>query len=128
MQQNEDDSERLAASTIDGVNRQEASHSGMADLQSILREDAAPRSDFPRHANKNRSEVVPRNFWVSEKWHRPYVQALLETDPVKRAQLIVETEHAIFNRYLELCASPGPIEYSRDLQNATNTLIDLKIL
>jgi hypothetical protein len=128
VQQNEGDSQKLATFTIDGVNREESSHVSMAELRSVLREDAGPRPDFLSHANGNRFtyEVTPRNFLVSEKWHIPYTHALMETDPVKRISLIVEAEHAIFNRYLELCVSPGPIEYGYDLQNAINVFVDLK--
>jgi hypothetical protein len=40
--------------------------------------------------------------------------------------MIAEAEHAIFRRYIELCACPGPIEYSRDLHNAVGVLLGMK--
>jgi hypothetical protein len=67
-----------------------------------------------------------QNFFISEKWHRPYAEALIEAEPARRSHLIVEAEHAIFSRYLELCDCPGPFECSRDLQNAIDILIQLK--
>jgi hypothetical protein len=119
MLQDENDSESVAVSAIDGVCREEAAHGngGTAELRSIMSEETAPRLEFANHADGHRSvrELVPMNFFVSENWHRPYADALMETDPVRLAPLIAEAEHAIFDRYLELCVSPGPIEYSRDL-------------
>jgi hypothetical protein len=63
---------------------------------------------------------------VSEKWHRPYAEALLETDSAKLRALIAEAEHAIFARYLELRISPGSKEQSLDLEQAVNALSQLK--
>ena len=128
MPQNEDDPEMLIMPSIDDENREEASQANMADLQSLICEEAAPLPGTPSHADWHRF-IDERGLWncfVSEKWHRPYAQALMETDPGKRAPLIAGAEHAIFDRYLELSISPGPIEQSRDLQTATNVLIDLK--
>ena len=44
------------------------------------------------------------NFLVSEKWHRPYAEALQETDVTKSLTLIADAEDAIFDRHLELCS------------------------
>lgn len=120
MVQDESDSE-IAVSAIDGVSREDATHAKeeTAELHSIMSENDAPRLEFAR-------ELVPKNFFVSENWHRPYADALMETNPVRLAPLIKEAEHAIFDRYLELCVSPGPIEHSRDLQNAVDVPIQLK--
>jgi hypothetical protein len=63
---------------------------------------------------------------VSEKWHKPYSLALMESNPIRLASLIHETENAIFTRYLELFVCPGPEEVYRDLRQATNTLAKLK--
>ncbi len=75
--------------------------------------------------------VADREFEInrrldSEKWHRPYAEALRETEPAKRALLIAEAERAIFDRYLELCVAPGAIEHSIDLENAVYYLSQLK--
>jgi hypothetical protein len=45
---------------------------------------------------------------VSEKWHKPYAEALLETDPLKVVTLISEAEHEILRRFLEFHLSPVP--------------------
>lgn len=50
------------------------------------------------------------DFFISEKWHRPYAEALRETDATKLPTLIAEAEDAIFDRHLELCTSPGSME------------------
>jgi hypothetical protein len=128
MLQDDNDYESVGASAIDGMDQEEATHrnGGTAELRSIVSEEAAPGLQFPSNAAVHPSirELVPKNFFVSENWHRPYAHALMETDPLRLVPLIVEAEHAIFNRYLELCASPGPSEHSRDLQNAVDVLID----
>ena len=119
MLQDENDSESVVVSAIDGVAREEAAHGkgGTTQLCSIMSEDDGHRSV---------RELIPRNFFVSENWHRPYADALMEANPVRLAPLIAEAEHAIFDRYLNLSVSPGPIEYSRDLKNAVDVLIQLK--
>jgi hypothetical protein len=68
----------------------------------------------------------PKDSLISENWHKPYADALMEVEPQGLSRLIVEAERAIFSRYLELCMNPRPIEISRDLQNAVYVLIDLK--
>jgi hypothetical protein len=65
---------------------------------------------------------------MSEKWHRSYAEALRETDATKLPTLIAEAEDAIFDRYLELCNSPGLMEQSLDLQRAITVLAQLKKL
>jgi hypothetical protein len=62
------------------------------------------------------------DFFISEKWHRPYAEALRETDASKLPTLIAEAEDAIFDRYLELCTSPGSVEQGLDLQRAITVL------
>jgi hypothetical protein len=62
----------------------------------------------------------------SEEWHRPYAEALMETDPAKLVRLIGKAERAIFGRYLELCMAPAAIEQGIDLRNAVYCLSQLK--
>jgi hypothetical protein len=62
----------------------------------------------------------------SEKWHRLYAEALMETEPAKLPPLIAEAERAIFDRYLELRITPAAAEHSIDLENATYYLSQLK--
>ena len=66
------------------------------------------------------------NFFVSEKWHRPYAEALQETDVTKLLTFIADAEDAIFDRHLELCISPASMEQSLDLQQAISVLAQLK--
>jgi hypothetical protein len=119
--QSEDDSESLAISGIETANGKEQAF-GAENIADLRQLEFTARSDS-RHSSP---ALLPKNFLVTEKWHGPYAHALMETDLTRRAPLIVEAEHAIFNRYLELCQSPGPIEHSRDLQNATGVLRNLK--
>ena len=62
----------------------------------------------------------------SVRWHGPYSEALMETDPRRRARWIAESEREIFAHYIELCAAPGPAECSADMDNATKVLRALK--
>jgi hypothetical protein len=63
---------------------------------------------------------------VSEAWHGPYAEALIEADPAKSKRLIAAAERAIFTRYLELCVSPGSQDQYHDLRQAVNALSELK--
>ena len=119
--QSEDDSESLAISGIETLNGEEQSF-GAESVAGLPQMEFAARND----QQYSSPILFPKNFLVAEKWHGPYAHALMETDPTRLAPLIAEAEHAIFNRYLELCQSPGPIEYSQDLQNATGVLRKLK--
>jgi hypothetical protein len=65
-------------------------------------------------------------FLESEKWHKPYAEALLETDPVKVVELISEAEHEILRRFLEFHESPGSKEQNLDLRRAVDTLVTLR--
>jgi hypothetical protein len=67
-----------------------------------------------------------RGVLVSEEWHGPYAEALIEADPVKSKRLIALAERAIFTRYLELCVSPGSQDQYHDLRQAVNALSELK--
>lgn len=62
----------------------------------------------------------------SERWHRPYAEVLMETEPAKLTLLIAEAERAIFDRYLELRITPAAAEHSIDLENAVYYLSQLK--
>ena len=77
-------------------------------------------------ANVVNRVLALNNFFVSEKWHRPYAEALQETDVTKLLTLIADAEDAIFDRHLELCISPGSMEQSLDLQQAISVLAQLK--
>ena len=131
MLQGEDESEGpTATDAVDGVT--ESRGKRIADEVSFgARGEGLPRREFAARKTRNNGqhssrELFPKNFFVTESWHGPYAHALMETDPVRLAPLIAEAENAIFSRYLELCLSPGLIEYSWDLQYATGVLREMK--
>ena len=66
------------------------------------------------------------DFLVTEKWHKPYAEALLETDPAKVLTLISEAEHEILTRFFEFHQSPGSKEQNLDIRRAVDTLVTLR--
>jgi len=64
--------------------------------------------------------------FVTEVWHRPYAEALLEDDPARLRTLIAEAERAILIRYLQLSAGPVPRDESPALLDAVDALSQLK--
>ncbi len=128
MLKKESDSESLTRITIlDGESKTDGTRT-VAGPQSVSIADSLSRMEFTARRNRQHfsAELLPKNFFVTEKWHRPYANALMEKDPAKLTPLVAEAEHAIFNRYLELSVSPAPPEYFRDLQDAIDILIRLK--
>jgi hypothetical protein len=91
-------------------------------------EDPSPGPEFVRSETGNDSLSGPsdKKLLMSERWHRPYAEALMESDPKRRERLIADAERHIFRRYLELCAAPGPAECRDDLENATKVLREMK--
>jgi hypothetical protein len=65
-------------------------------------------------------------YLVPQTWHKPYAEALLETDPSTMAALILVAERAILNRSVEIQTSPAPIEENRDLESALHVLSRLR--
>lgn len=63
---------------------------------------------------------------LSEKWHRPYGMALMESNPSKRMAWIAEAEKAILARYVELQTSAGLEVQFRDLRRASDELRPVK--
>jgi hypothetical protein len=63
---------------------------------------------------------------VPRAWHKPYTEALQETDPSKMAALILVAERAILNRSVEIQTFPTPIEESQDLESALQVLSRLR--
>ena len=59
-------------------------------------------------------------------WHKPYADALLESDPAISAQLLAATERAIFERLLELSATADASVERRDICRAIDVVLDLK--
>jgi hypothetical protein len=70
----------------------------------------------------------PQPIVVVLSWHRAYGEALLYVQSDRAATLISKAEQRIFERYLEVAASPSSLqpEEGRDLWDATMTLSRLK--
>jgi hypothetical protein len=73
-------------------------------------------------------ERAPKPIVVVLSWHRAYGEALLYAQSDSAATLISKAEQRIFERYLEVAASPSslPPEEGRDLWNAVTALSELK--
>jgi hypothetical protein len=65
-----------------------------------------------------------KGYSVSKEWHRPYIEALLETDNAEA--LIAEAEMAVVGRFLELLVSSVETDEFLDLQSAASALTELK--
>jgi hypothetical protein len=72
------------------------------------------------------SRVELKEYFVSKEWHRPYVEALRETDGGKLGVLIAQAERAILGRFLELLVLPDPSGEILDLQDAAYAITQLK--
>jgi hypothetical protein len=98
------------------------------ELQSFNSERVSPNADYARLASPFVSEhkVKIKDYSVSQEWHRPYVEALFETDEAKLGALIAEAEWSIVGRSLELLISSVETDETLDLQNAAYALTELK--
>jgi hypothetical protein len=67
-----------------------------------------------------------KDYLVPRTWHKPYAEALLETDPSKMVALILVAEREILNRSVEIQTFPTPIEESHDLESALQVLSRLR--
>ena len=72
----------------------------------------------------NRVKIT--GYSVSQEWHRPYVEAFLETDSTKVATLIAEAERVILGRFLELLVSSVETDEILDLESAAYAITQLK--
>ena len=59
-------------------------------------------------------------------WHKPYGEALLETDPEILVKLLAATEKAVFERLLELAANDDASDERQDIRRAINVMLTLK--
>ena len=71
-------------------------------------------------------KVKIKDYSVSQEWHRPYVEALFETEEAILGTLIAQAERAIVGRFLELLISSAETDETLDLQNAAYALTELK--
>lgn len=67
-----------------------------------------------------------KGYSVSKEWHRPYIEALLETDDAELGARIAEAERAVVGRFLELSVSSVETDEFLDLQNAASALTQVK--
>ena len=67
-----------------------------------------------------------KDYSVSKEWHRPYVEALFETDEGRRKALTAKAEQAIVDRFLELLIASVETDEILDLQNAAHAITELK--
>jgi hypothetical protein len=58
-------------------------------------------------------------------WHKPYAEALLETDPEIVVKLLAATEKAVFERLLELAAHQDASDERRDIGHAIDVMLTL---
>jgi len=75
------------------------------------------------HMSKN---IRLEDLFVTQPWHRPYAEALLDSDPINLPALIAQAEDAIRSRYVELSITPSPTDELVDLGHAVNALDQLK--
>jgi len=98
------------------------------ELQSLTSESVSLNVDFARcgdlFVSENRADL--KYYSVSQEWHRPYVEALLETDGAKLGALIAEAERAIVGRFLELSVSSVETDEILDLRSAAYAITQLK--
>jgi hypothetical protein len=59
-------------------------------------------------------------------WHKPYAEAVLETDPEILMELVAATERAVFERLLELTAEKDVSDEIQDIRRAIDVLLTLK--
>jgi hypothetical protein len=59
-------------------------------------------------------------------WHKPYGEALSETDPEILVKLLAATEKAVFERLLELTANEDASDERQDIRRALDVILTLK--
>jgi hypothetical protein len=59
-------------------------------------------------------------------WHKPYGEALLETETQKLAKLLVASERAFFERILQL-GDESASDEREDISRAIDVVLDLKV-
>jgi hypothetical protein len=65
-------------------------------------------------------------MFVSQKWHRFYAGALMETESTRLCLSIALTEEAILDRCIALIAEESESDEILDLQNAITVLSELR--
>ena len=70
--------------------------------------------------------VKLEDLFVTQRWHRPYAEALLAKNPADLPSLITVAERSILDRYLELHLAPVDTDELVDLGHAVEALAQLK--
>ena len=90
-----------------------------SENSSELGTSAATSEDAPSHTGTEISAML-----VTQNWHKPYGEALLEADPAKLPEAIAVAKREILTRYL----APSRVSQDEhlDLINAVAALSHLK--
>jgi hypothetical protein len=117
--QNVSDHQYMGPISVDGIE---------PELQSFTSGSVSLCADSTRRNHpfvaKNKFEF--KDYSVSHEWHRPYAEALFETDEAKLGALIAEAERAIVDRFLELSVASVETDEILDLQNAAHVITEFK--
>jgi hypothetical protein len=111
-----------AASNGRNGNADEPDLDSLAIKKLLFSAEAAKLAALP-HLAKN---IDLEDFFVTQRWHRPYAEALLNSNPMNLPVLIAQAEHAIRERYVELSITPSPTDELVDLRHAVEALAQLK--
>ena len=96
---------------------------GSSSIKRLLFSSEAAKLTALPHLAKN---IKLEDLFVTQPWHRPYAEALLNNNPINLPVLIAQAEDAILERYLELSITPSGTDELADLGHATDALIILK--
>jgi hypothetical protein len=129
----DEDYRELGASGPDAVTRHPHSGPILAEgVEPALDAIAAKGSSFVAESVTRSDYSVPlsrteiKACFVAQNWHKPYAEALIETDPANLSVLIAEAVQAILGRYLQLADSPTAMEETLDLLNAADALYQIR--
>ncbi len=117
--QNVSDHQYMGPMSVDGIE---------SELQPFNSERVSLNPDCARLASPSVSKrsLKIKDYSVSQEWHRPYIEALFETDVAMLEALIAEAERAIVGRFLQLLISSVETDETLDLQNAGYVITELK--
>jgi len=66
------------------------------------------------------------DIFLTQRWHRSYAEALLNSNPINLPVLIAQAERAVLERYLELSVTPSLTGDLVDLGHAVDVLAKLR--
>lgn len=128
MQSEEDDNERRASLSSNAPDHQPVARNPEPELTALTSAALpAPLEAETRATVSVRGKNINlEELFVTQCWHRPYAEALMETDEASLPALIAVAERAILERYLELQLVPVPTDELDDLGHAVEALSQLK--